>query len=89
MEGIELPQIHESVGAIEPDQAPIEALPIILAGKHFHELVKLQLLSWDESKIPVMTCPIKKRINTELFIDRKQGLYTKTVGLIFLQNWRE
>jgi len=27
------------------------------------------------SKIPVMTFPIKKRINTELFIDRKQELH--------------
>jgi len=26
----------------------------------------------DESKNPVMTLPTKKRINTELFIDRKQ-----------------
>jgi len=30
------------------------------------------------AKIPVKTFPIKKRINTELFIDRKWGaLYTK------------
>jgi len=32
-------------------------------------------------KIPVKTFPIKKRINTELFIDRKWGaLYTKSKG---------
>jgi len=29
----------------------------------------------DEQNIPVMTFAIKKSINTELFIDRKQGLY--------------
>jgi len=29
------------------------------------------------SKILVMTFPIKKRINTKLFIDKKQGLYTQ------------
>jgi len=29
------------------------------------------------AKIPVKTFPIKKRINTELFIDRKWALYTK------------
>jgi len=27
------------------------------------------------SKNPVMAFPIKKRINTELFIERKQGFY--------------
>jgi len=27
--------------------------------------------------ILVMTFPIKKRINTQLFIDRKQGLYIR------------
>jgi len=28
-----------------------------------------------KAKIPVKTFPIKKRINTELFIDGKEGLY--------------
>jgi len=30
--------------------------------------------------MPVMTFPIKKRINTELFIDKKQGLYIHMEG---------
>jgi len=34
------------------------------------------LKRWEQwAKIPVMTFPIKKRINTELLIDRNQGLY--------------
>jgi len=37
-----------------------------------------------ESGNPLMTFPIKKRINTELFIDRKQeSYYTKMVQETF------
>jgi len=32
------------------------------------------------ARIPVMTFPIKKRINTELFIDKKQGVYIQKGG---------
>jgi len=32
------------------------------------------------AKNPVIPFPIKKRINTELFIDRKQGLYVQKGG---------
>jgi len=39
----------------------------------------------NERNIPMMTLPIKKRINAELFIDRKQGsLYTKRYQENFL-----
>jgi len=37
---------------------------------------------------PVMTFPIKRRINTKLFIDRMQKLYI-TIGGIRNENWSE
>jgi len=35
------------------------------------------------SKNPAMTLPIKKRINTELFIDISADLYTKSEAKLF------
>jgi len=33
------------------------------------------MVSWSEDANPVMTLPIQKRINTELFIDERSELY--------------
>jgi len=37
-------------------------------------------------KNAVMTCPIKKRFNTELFIDRTAALYTRETRIRALTN---
>jgi len=41
------------------------------------ELNSVRRIRRRRAKIPVKTFPIKKRINTELFIDRKWGLYVQ------------
>jgi len=43
MEWIQFPQIRETVGAIQPNEASIEVFTIVLASHYFQELVKLHL----------------------------------------------
>jgi len=63
---------------------PLLCAHVRASGWEWESGISRQLASNDEESvfeqnIPMMTFSIKKRINTKVFIDRKQGLYIQKV----------
>jgi len=53
---------------------------IVLASQVRQEAEVASIVEMKKAKIPVVTFPIKKRINTEQFIDRIKGIYIQEVN---------